>query len=343
MELLTSRVAPTGLVCAALWICLALLVLWAVRRFPCADAHRVRNISIHAALIALPAGSVTAVCGILARPPLFVWELTFAASVLLYAITALIGQATMFHRREQTALRRVSDLRASLASARLQALKMQLHPHFLFNALHSISSLIYEDPASAERTIARLAELLRLMLATSDIQETPLSEELRTLDLYLEIERTRFESRLQVRWEVPANLQGAKVPSLVLQPLVENSIRHGLARSVQTAVETSNGTGQRAGPGWIVVSAERDGDRLVLRVADNGEGLKADDPAGTVPKGTGLAITRARLAALYGANQSLVLRSLPEKGVEVRITLPLRLQADAYYEKDHVELQSTHR
>jgi LytS/YehU family sensor histidine kinase len=225
-------------------------------------------------------------------------------------------------------LLQASALQTRLVEAQLKALKMQLHPHFLFNTLHTITALIHEDAEMAERTIARLGELLRLFLATSAVHEAPLREELRILGLYLEIERARFEERLQVRYDVPENLQDAVVPNLVLQPLVENSIRHGI--------------GRRAEPGWILVAAERDADKLVLRVTDNGEGLK-QSPLRTAHEGMGLTITRGRLATLYGPNQSLVLRNVPLGGVEARITLPFRENTGNYDEKDHVELQSTHR
>jgi two-component system, LytTR family, sensor kinase len=240
----------------------------------------------------------------------------------------LVERAAILHRRHQSGLLQASVLQTRLVEAQLKALKMQLHPHFLFNTLHTITALIHEDAEMAERTIARLGELLRMFLATSAVHEAPLSEELRILGLYLEIERARFEDRLQVRYDVPENLREAVVPNLVLQPLVENSIRHGI--------------GRRAEPGWILVTAERDAEKLVLRVIDNGEGLK-QSPLRIAHEGSGLTITRGRLATLYGPNQSLVLRNVPSGGVEARITLPFRENTANYYEKDHVELQNTHR
>ncbi|HWE05666.1 MAG TPA: histidine kinase, partial [Rhizomicrobium sp.] len=210
--------------------------------------------------------------------------------------------------------------------AQLQALKIQLHPHFLFNTLHSITALVHEDPEMAERTIARLSELLRLFLANSAIHEIPLSEELRILDLYLEIERARFEDRLRVMYDVPSNLRDAMVPNLILQPLVENSIRHGV--------------GRRSEPGWIAVAVERYADTLIVRVTDNGAGFKEDPPVHT---GMGLSITRGRLESLYGSHQSLVLRNLPAGGVEARITMPFHVQTTSTGNEAHAELQSTDR
>jgi LytS/YehU family sensor histidine kinase len=240
----------------------------------------------------------------------------------------LVEHAVAFQQRHHAGLVRSSQLQTQLVQARMQALKMQLHPHFLFNTLHTITALVHEDPDLAEQTLARLGELLRLFLATGSMQEAPLKEELRILDLYLEIERARFEDRLQVRYDVPASLFCATVPNLILQPLVENSIRHGI--------------GKKAEPGRIVISAEQDRDQLVLCVTDNGAGMK-NEAEGT-RDGMGLSITRGRLAALYGRDQSLVLRNLQPCGVEARITLPLRTEVGAYQLKEplaaqtHVEL-----
>ena len=160
------------------------------------------------------------------------------------------------------------------------------------------------------------------------MHEVALAEELRILDLYLEIERTRFEDRLSVHFDVPPELREAMVPNLVLQPLVENSIRHGL--------------GRRSMPGWISVSAEKYGDTLVLRVIDNGAGLEgAGKHSGQT--GMGLAITRGRLESLYGERQSLVLRNVQTGGAEVRITLPYRRQTESSENRENAALQSTDR
>jgi two-component system LytT family sensor kinase len=162
------------------------------------------------------------------------------------------------------------------------------------------------------------------------VHEVTLAEELRILDLYLEIERARFDDRLRVQYNVPASLRGATVPNLVLQPLVENSIRHGVNK--------------RAAPGWITVSAEAQGEMLVLRVTDNGAGF---DETLTTPvrHGIGLAITRGRLESLYGTQQSLLLTNLPAGGVEAKITIPFRTEAagNEIDRENHVELQGADR
>jgi LytS/YehU family sensor histidine kinase len=252
----------------------------------------------------------------------FTWQKLFRSivytsdtGVLLYWMIILVEHSSVYYKRYQNGLLNAGRLQTELARAQLQSLKMQLHPHFLFNTLHTISALVHEDPERAERTISRLSELLRLFLATSTIHEVSLREELRILDLYLEIERTRFEDRLSVHCDVPSELRDAMVPNLVLQPLVENAIRHGVAR--------------KSGPGWISIAAEKYGETLVLRVTDNGEGLHSHQENGRRPEsGKGLAITRGRLESLYGTDQSLVLRDVQTGGAEVRITMPFRQRVE---------------
>jgi signal transduction histidine kinase len=326
---------------STIWAACTPFVLWAAKRYRFERRLWPRSFAIHIPLMALTVTTARVAYELIAAPPNaffragFGWaklfrsvESNFDTGLLLYAVVVLVEHAFIYYRRYQSGLTKASQLQTQLVQAQLQALKMQLHPHFLFNTLHTIAALVHEDPEMAERTIARLGELLRLFLATSSIHEVPLSEEVRILNLYLEIERARFEERLQVRYDLPEELLEVTVPNLVLQPLVENSIRHGI--------------GKRAEPGWIAIAAERDADTLVLRVTDNGQGL-TDDPLKPVQQGMGLAITRGRLESLYGAGQSLVLRNLPAGGVEARITLPLRLPSATYYERDHVEIQSTDR
>jgi sensor histidine kinase YesM len=316
------------------------VILWAARHFRFERGRWPRHLLIHLAIMTMVLAATKVTFDLVAYPPnspfrSFTWEKlfrsvesTFDTGPLLYAVVLLIEHAIIYYRRYQLGLTKASQLQTQLIQAQLQALKMQLHPHFLFNTLHTITALVHEDPDMAERTIARLGELLRLFLANSTIHEVPLSEELRILDLYLEIERARFEERLRIHYDVPLSLRDATVPNLVLQPLVENSIRHGL--------------GKRSEPGWISIAAEVFGETLVLRVTDNGQGFK-EDPVRPVHQGMGLTITRGRLESLYGPQQSLVLRNLPAGGVEARITLPFRTQAATSDEKDHVELQSTDR
>jgi two-component sensor histidine kinase len=309
---------------AWLWLLLTPLILWLARRFRIERHHWPRNLAIHfLALTIINAVTKTVFDATMAPPNSafhdFTWarwlrsiEQNFDTGTLLYSVIILVEHSIVYYRRYQQGLVNAANLQTQLVQAQLRALKMQLHPHFLFNTLHTITALVHEDPDMAERTIARLSELLRLFLANSTIHEVPLSEELRILDLYLEIERTRFEDRLSVHFDVPPELREAMVPNLVLQPLVENSIRHGV--------------GRRSAPGWIAVAAEKYGETLVLRVSDNGVGLRESRPQST---GMGLAITRGRLESLYGEKQSLALRDVQTGGAEVRITLPFRRHVDA--------------
>jgi two-component system LytT family sensor kinase len=325
---------------AYLWCALTPAILWFANRYRFERQLWRRHLLVHLVFMLLTVSIAKIAWDGITMPPTslfheFTWEKlfrsvesTFDTGPLLYAVVLLLEHAFIYYQRYQSGLVKASQLQTQLIQAQLQALRMQLHPHFLFNTLHTITALVHEDPEMAERTIARLSELLRLFLASSTIHEVPLNEELRILNLYLEIERARFEDRLRVVYEVPPSLQDATVPSLILQPLVENSIRHGI--------------GRRAGPGYITVAAESEGDTLVVRVTDNGAGFD-DDLKQPSPEGVGLSITRGRLESLYGGRQSLVLRSVPSGGVEARITMPLRTANATYRDKDHVELQSADR
>jgi LytS/YehU family sensor histidine kinase len=197
-------------------------------------------------------------------------------------------------------------LTAQLAEARLGALRMQLNPHFLFNSLNAITVLVRDqNTAAASRMLELLSDVLRLALRADGSHETPLSTELDFLERYLAIEQVRFSDRLRPRIQVDAAIRRAAVPQLILQPLVENALRHGIAR--------------RADAGLLEVTARRDGDTLVLTVRDDGPGL---EPAGQPAAGVGLANTRARLAALYGDRATLEIANAAGGGVLVTIRLP---------------------
>jgi LytS/YehU family sensor histidine kinase len=196
--------------------------------------------------------------------------------------------------------------------ARLEALRMQLNPHFLFNTLHAISALIHDQPDAADRMVARLSDLLRLSLDPSKPQEVPLSEELAFLEGYLEIEQTRFSERLQVTKVIEAGTETALVPFLLLQPLVENAIRHGIE--------------PREERGCLAITARRQNGRLELRVRDDGPGLAKKDAK---PQGIGLSNTRSRLQHLYGEQFTFELKDLVEGGLEAFISLPFRTHAKA--------------
>ena len=186
---------------------------------------------------------------------------------------------------------------------------MQLHPHFLFNTLHSISALIRRDPDAADKMIARLGDFLRLTLENSGAQEVSLQKELEFLKCYLEIERVRFQDRLTTRLDIEPRALDAAVPNLILQPIVENAIRHGVA--------------PRSAPGHVEISAKRGERALRIQVRDNGPGLSAiTAPDDAFREGLGLTNTRARLARLYGAAHRFELEDAPGGGLLVTLEIP---------------------
>ena len=217
------------------------------------------------------------------------------------------------YRSSRERERQAAALATELVQARLQALKMQINPHFLFNTLNTISALVHDDPNAADRMVVRLSDLLRRTLDRGETQEVPLREEVEFLRSYLEIEQTRFGDRLAVDIRVEPDTQDLMVPFLLLQPLVENAIRHGIE--------------PREEPGHIEVRARRDGDRLELRVKDNGDGLP-DAPA---REGIGLANVRSRLMHLYDEEASIDLAN--NSGLEVRIRLPVRTKSEPFCPK----------
>ena len=232
---------------------------------------------------------------------------------LLMTYLFLIGLAyALAYRRESEARAlNTSQLETRLVEAQLQALQRQLHPHFLFNTLNTVSGLIRTDPDAADTMIDRLGDLLRMTLHKSGIQEVSLKEELEVLGKYVEIERTRFGNRLTVEMRVEPETLDVQVPSLVLQPLVENAIRHGIAPN--------------AGPGWIAVYAQRDHDELVLQVLDNGDGLPPERLM-AMNRGVGLDNTRARLEHLYRDRFEFTFSNL-ERGFCVTIRIPFEVHA----------------
>lgn len=212
------------------------------------------------------------------------------------------------HERREMELR-AARLEARMTEARLDALRMELNPHFLFNTLNTVSGLTRRgESEAAVRTLHRLAELLRLTLDDALEHEVSLAEEIELLEHYLEIERVRFGDRLETEVRIDPAARAALVPTLILQPLVENAIRHGVA-----AVR---------GPVRLEVEAVARGDRIGIRVRDSGRGFERSGRV--VRKGIGLRNTRNRLAALYDGDATLELASPPSGGAEVRLWLPLR-------------------
>jgi two-component system, LytTR family, sensor kinase len=224
-------------------------------------------------------------------------------------------QAYQYYQRYMNSELRLERLEHSYSEARLNALRMQLDPHFLFNALNTISSHVERDPKLTRRMIEHLGDLLRMSLESKDRQEVPLAEELAFLEHYLEIQKIRFGDQLRVVMDVAPEVKYAAVPSMFIQPLVENAIRHGISR--------------RAAGGTLIVRAKPLGDRLEIRVLDDGVGL----PLGWTLEGSeglGLSITRQRIAGIHpnGASR-FVVKNRAEGGTEVEVSLPLRLGEEA--------------
>lgn len=229
-----------------------------------------------------------------------IFILDFHIGILVYA-TILVGYQAMESSRH------AADLKTRLAGARLDALKMQLHPHFLFNTLNSISALVRKNPDAADEMIGELGNFLRLTLENPDKHEIRLEEELNFLRSYLEIERVRLQERLTVRMNIDEVTLQAMVPNLILQPILENAIRHAIS--------------PRTMPGTIEVSARKADGRLHLAVSDDGPGLPA------IPgKGIGLQNVRERLQQLYGADQALRLVTGSSGGLTVEIVVPFRVE-----------------
>ncbi|HEX4645706.1 MAG TPA: histidine kinase, partial [Verrucomicrobiae bacterium] len=234
---------------------------------------------------------------------------TWHFNLLIYWVIVAVTHAFDYYCKYQEREWRASELEKRLAQAKLQALQMQLNPHFLFNTLHSISSLMHKDVEAADRMITRLGDLLRAALAGSDRQEVTLRQELEFLERYLEIEQTRFGDRLAVKLDVAPETLDARVPNLILQPLVENAIRHGIE--------------PHARPGRIELSARRKAGELALNVCDNGGGLRN---GGQTREGVGLSNTKARLRGLYGEAYQFELCDGADGGLRVQLTIPFRTE-----------------
>lgn len=247
------------------------------------------------------------------RPRLIVFAMTRGRGQFFFywAILAVV-HAVHYQRRSEAREREAIAAEARLAEARLTALQAQLQPHFLFNTLHAISGLVYSKPAAADSMICSLSDLLRSVLAVSERREVPLAEELAMVRSYVSIQQIRFEENLEVRWEIADDVGTARVPTLLLQPLVENAVVH--------AVE---GRGDR---GRITVRARRAGARLVIEVEDDGAGAGPRENEPARGGGVGLSNTRARLQELYGSDHVFDLNLTTGAGARVRIELPFRPQ-----------------
>jgi two-component system LytT family sensor kinase len=312
-----------NLLAAYLWAALTPLVVWIARRsLPRRNDYLAPLALLAAGAVAAPV--VHAVLYQLAYPILMGFPLVVSTQlsalrqllpvllpIELVTYGAIVGATWMltYSRLSRQRDLRASQLRTRLASARLAALQMQLHPHFLFNTLNSILPLVFRDGESASRTVARLTDLLRLSLQHETSDLIPLARELETLQVYLDIQATRFQDRLTVRLDVETGVEDALVPNLILQPLVENAVKHGIAA--------------RPGAGSIDIRVRREGrDRLSLLVTDDGAGPSPNGPPGG-REGVGLRNTRDRLELLYGDRHSFQFRGSPGRGCQVALSIPL--------------------
>jgi two-component system LytT family sensor kinase len=306
------------------WSCfmwaLSPLVLWFAGRHPIEARAWKRSIALHAAtsialgiLQVLIEGSIgwlrlrhdlsfQAILAHYSAQHLQFYVLTYWALVVGAQFYRIHNEA---HHREL----RAAQLEMQLSAARLDALRGQLQPHFLFNTLHAAVSLVHDDPDGAEDILLRLSQLLRASLAEFHTHEVPLRKEMEFLDSYVGIQKRRFGERLRVVFHIDQRVLDFAVPSLVLQPLLENAIRHGIGTHKEDDV--------------VTVNAFQDDGHLMLEVCNRNSTL-TDEPERLLARGVGLANTRARLGQLYGEGHTLQLLNLEPRGVCVRLALPLR-------------------
>ena len=316
------RLVATALSSWWVWAAMTIPIAALARRVPLSPTRSIRVGAVHV-VAALAAGLVAASLEGVTRHylPWFESRATLAGEVrsaiaefypfdfLLYFMVAGIASALGYSRQLREREVRAAQLETQLAQAQLDVLALQLQPHFLFNTLHAIAGMVGEDPPRAGRMIARLGELLRYSMRRSHRQFVPLAEELDFLEDYVAIQEARFDERLRVVFDVEAGVADAEIPPLLLQPLVENAIQHGVAA--------------RSTPGTITISASRDNGTLQLAVRDDGPGMPLH--GGRLPReGIGLANTRARLEQLYASGHRFEWSNGAEGGAELRIVIPFR-------------------
>ncbi len=287
-----------------LWGAFSLPIIELARRLPIERENWRKAVGIHL-LVSLAAAPVyqvlrSAICGmehLTIRQPL--------PYLLVYWMILAIWHAWHWHRELYEKEVREADMERRMVEAQLMALQMQLNPHFLFNTLNAISSLMRRDVEAADKMMVKLSELLREALDHSKAQESSLETELDFLQRYVDIEKMRFGDRLEYEADVPDEVRKARVPSLILQPLVENAIRHGVEPNARS--------------GRIRLSVERQNGSLCLQVRDNGNGIKE---RGNGRQGIGITNTRSRLQGLYGNRHRFDIRNHPEGGTEVAFEIP---------------------
>jgi len=328
---------PTGKLLVlnlALWYVPALLmpaVVWAARRFPFDTGHRVRAMAVHVvgALIFAAAHFVALIglrfilCENGGKWAGATWAQYFQRhileqldwSLMVYAVIVGVSHAIAFYHESQQRKLRAAQLETQVVEARLKTLEAELHPHFLFNTLHAISTLVHRDPESADRMISRLSDLLRITFDRSGEPKVSLKDEIDFLQKYLDIEQTRFQDRLTVSVAIEPDALDGEVPRMILQPLVENAIKHGIAgRHGGDHIQVSAGLSRASG--------RESSERLWMQVRDNGGGLQVRTLK-ALRTGVGLSNTRARLDCLYGRLYRLEF-SDRDGGLAVLIEIPFQ-------------------
>jgi two-component system, LytTR family, sensor kinase len=297
------------------------LILWLARRYPLERQYWLRRLGLHIAAAFGVAILATLICspvsymiaGDKSKPfsvtnLLDLFVLAGQYDIIIYFVLLGLNHTVDYYRKFNDREIQAAQLQAQLAQAHLDVLKMQLHPHFLFNTLNSISVLMQTDVQAAKHTLVCLSQLLRGALQASRSHEVALRQEVEFLQNYLEIEQTRFQDRLTARVHVDEEALDAQVPYFILQPLVENAIHHG-------------------GAGRIEVVAARENGSVHITVSDSGPGIQ-EDPPNRSGNGIGLANTRARLQKLYGDDCRFELVNSPEGGLTADITIPFRTAGD---------------
>ena len=311
------------------WALATPLVLWAAARLPIEKSNWIRSALLHIPISILLSVVLTALARVIIwlrwsyplDKPLTFESISnfvignFSEGIGIYLLIALTSYAYSYYRRFREGQLIALQLEAQLSHAQLQALKMQLHPHFLFNTLHSISALLNKDIEAARKMITRLGDFLRLTLENSGSQEVTLKQEMEFLSCYLEIERIRFQNRLVTRMDLGDRTLDAKVPNLILQPIVENAIRHGIA--------------PRSTPGLLEIEAKQLDGMLRIQIRDNGPGLPEHPTSQNHFKGLGLANTETRLKRLYGADHLFDLTNDPAGGLVVTLEIPFHTDGSA--------------
>jgi two-component system LytT family sensor kinase len=331
----TPTIAFVGSFASLLWMIATPFIFWLTSRYSEDESGRARTIMLYLAVAFVVAFAVDAL-GELVRsefaprgggpggrggPPRGrYWAMTRGRFLNDYMVCLAIvaaGVARDYFMRYQRRLEESTRLRAQLAEARLTVLQSQLNPHFLFNTLNAVSSLVERDPRGVRRMIARLSELLRATLEPSVDPEVPASKELALIERYLEILRIRFQGRLDTSIDAPEDVKDALLPPMILQPLVENAMKHAVSKT--------------SAPSRIDVSVARRGDWLVLMVRDTGPGdgnAANDDDDGVAGMGIGLSNTRARLEEIYGRDHALDFERAPDGSHTVSIRLPYHTARD---------------